>query len=81
VDGGIVMEQLLSILADIRPDVDFSNEEKLVENGILDSFNIITIASEINNAFDVEINIADLAPENMNSAKALWELIARLKNK
>ena len=75
------MEQLLSILANIRPDVDFTSEEKLVDDGILDSFNIITIAGEINNAFDIEINIADLTPENMNSAGAMWELIARHKNK
>lgn len=73
------MEKLYEILNDIRPDVDFQTEDKLIDNGILDSFDIITIVSEINDAFDVEINVADLVPENMNSAKAMWELVNRLK--
>ncbi len=73
------MEKLFGILNDIRPDVDFQTEDKLIDNTILDSFDIITIVSEINDAFDVEINVADLVPENMNSAKAMWELVNRLK--
>lgn len=73
------MEKLYEILNDIRPDVDFQTEDKLIDNGILDSFDIITIVSEINDAFDVEINVADLVPENMNSSKAMWELVNRLK--
>lgn len=73
------MEKLYEILNDIRPDVDFQTEDKLIDSSILDSFDIITIVSEINDAFDIEINFTDLIPKNMNNAKAMWELINRLK--
>lgn len=73
------MEQLITLLKDIRPDVDFLTETKLFDDGILDSFDIITVVSEMNHAFDVSINVADLVPENMNSAEAMWQLVTRLK--
>lgn len=69
------MDKLLNILKEIRPDVDFQNETKLIDDGILDSFDIISIVSEINEQFSVEINVEDLLPENFNSAKAMLELI------
>lgn len=73
------MEELITLLKDIRPDVDFLTETKLFDDGILDSFDIITVVSEMNHAFDVSINVADLVPENMNSAEAMWQLVTRLK--
>ena len=71
----IIMEKLLEILTDIRPDLDFSNETKLIDESILDSFDIISITTEINDQFDININVADLLPENYNSAQAMWSLI------
>ena len=73
------MEELLQIMSDVRPDVDFAAETALIDDEILDSFDIISIVSEINVAFDVEIDVNDLLPENFNSAKALYELIVRLQ--
>jgi len=75
------MEELLEVLLDIRPDLDFSKEDRLVDDEIFDSFDIITVVSEINDAFDVGINVADLTPANLNSAAAMWELITKLKQK
>ena len=69
------MEKLNDILSDVRPDLDFSAETKLIDDGILDSFDIISIVSEINNEFDININVADLLPENFNSAKAIQDLV------
>ena len=69
------MEKLLKILADIRPDVDFSAEKKLVTDGILDSFDIVAVVSEINDAFDASIGVTDLLPENFDSAEAIFALI------
>jgi len=69
------MEQLMDILNEARPDLDFSTEEKLIDGSILDSFDIISIVSEINDVFDININVADLLPENFNSARAIWNLI------
>ena len=72
------MEKLMEILVDIRPDVDFQTQDRLIDDGVLDSFDIISIVSEINSVFDISINVADLLPENFNSAAALWRLVESL---
>lgn len=73
------MEKLLEILKEIRPDVDFENETELIDDGILDSFDVVSIISEIDDAFGVQIRINELDPENFNSAEAIWALIEKLK--
>lgn len=73
------MEQLLEILNEIRPDVDFAHETALVDGGILESLDIVTIVAEIMDVFEVELSIDDLLPENFNSAQAMLELIARAR--
>lgn len=74
------MEKLLEVLKIVRPDVDFANEKKLIDDGILDSFDIIQTVIELNEAFDVEISVQDLEPDNFNTVEAMWELIQKLKN-
>lgn len=73
------MEKILAILKEIRPDVDFENETKLIDDDILDSFDIIAIVGEFNDAFGVEIDVEDLEPENFNTVAAMKELIDNLK--
>lgn len=73
------MEKLLELLKSIRPDVDFENETELIDEGILDSFDVVSIISEIDDAFGVQIRINELDPENFNSAEAIWTLIQKLK--
>lgn len=72
------MEQLLNILAELHPEVNFETEEHLIDNKILDSFDIVTIVAEIDSEFDVSIPAEELVPENFNSAKALYALVERL---
>lgn len=72
------MEELLKILSDLHPDVDFETEENLITDMILDSFDIVTLVSEINDTFDVTISAEYITPENFNSAKALYSLIEKL---
>ena len=72
------MEQLIQIMSEIRPDVDFETAERLIDDDILDSFDIISIVSEVNDQFGIEINVNDLLPENFNTASALFELITRM---
>ncbi|MBQ0043094.1 MAG: acyl carrier protein [Lachnospiraceae bacterium] len=72
------MDELLEILSDLHPEVDFENEEGLIDRGILDSFDIVSLISEISENFDVTISAEKITPENFNSAKALWALIERL---
>ena len=71
-------EKVMHILQDIRPDVDFENEKKLIDGGVLDSFDIISIVSEFNDEFDIEISVEELEPENFNSVEAMMELIKKL---
>ena len=73
------MEQLMEILEDICPDVDFENEKSLVDDKILSSFDIISIISEFSDAFNIRITPAEIIPENFNSADALWNMICKLK--
>lgn len=70
----------MNILSELHPDVDFEKEERLVEDMILDSFDIVSLISEINEEFDVTITAKDMIPENFNSAKALYALIQRLED-
>ena len=72
------MEKLLEILSSLHPDVDFENTVDLVDDGILDSLDIVTLVTEINAEFDVAIPAEEIVPENFNSAEALMELIERL---
>lgn len=75
------MEKLLEILKGIRPDVDFINETALIDDGILDSFDVVSIISELDDTFGVQIRINELDPENFNSAEAIWKLVEELKAK
>ena len=75
------MEKLLEILKNVRPDVDFENETALIDDGILDSFDVVSIISELDNEFDVQVRINELDPENFNSAESIWNLVQELKAK
>ncbi len=74
------MDKLMEILTEARPDLDFTKETKLIDDDILDSFDIITIVGEINSVFDININVGDLVPENFNSASAIWQVIQKYMN-
>lgn len=73
------MDELIEILKDLHSDVDFETCTSLIDDKILDSFDIVSIVSEVNDRFDVAIPAKELVPENFNSAKALWDLISRLE--
>lgn len=74
------MEQLMKILKELRPEVDFDHEDKLIDNGVLDSFDLVALVGEINEVFDVEVEVEDMEPENFNSAKSMYAMIERLEN-
>ena len=65
----------MEILQGVRADVDFANEKKLIDDGILDSFDIVTLISEIADVYDVQISAEEIIPDNFNSVKALYALI------
>lgn len=72
------MDKLIEILSELHPDVDFATETGLIDNGVLDSFDVVTIVAEVDDNFDVQIPAEELVPENFNSAEALYALIQRL---
>ena len=74
------MEKLIEILEDIQPDADYENCTTLIDDGILESFAILSIVGELEDEFDISITPAEIIPENFNSAAALWALVQRLQN-
>ena len=74
------MEELIKILKEIHADVDYETCDTLIDDGILDSFDIVSLVTEISSEVDVQIPANELLPENFNSAAALWKLIERLED-
>ena len=74
------MDALLEILTNLHPEVDFETCSTLVDDKIIDSFDIVTIISEINEEYDVVIQAEEIVPDNFNSAQALYQLIQRLED-
>lgn len=74
------MEKLLEILHQIRSDIDFENETTLVDDGVLDSFDIVSIVSELTMEYDIDISIDDMTAENFNSAEAMYEMVLRIQD-
>jgi acyl carrier protein len=73
------MEELLDILNEIDDSIDYENEKALIDDHLLDSFSIITLVSELEEHFDIEIDAAEMTPENFNSAEALWAMVQRIQ--
>lgn len=73
-------DTILEILADINPDIDFGSENAIIDDKLLDSFDIVTLVGELNDAFDITITVVDLVPENFNSVSAMEALVDRLQN-
>ena len=72
--------QLLDILRDLHPDIDFETAEGLIDGHILISFDVVSIVAELSETYDVELGAVDIVPENFNSARALFALIQRIEN-
>ena len=73
------MDKLMCILSELSSDIDFETEDALIDGGLLDSFDIVTLVAEIDDAFGIEIPAEALIPENFNSAKAIFALIQQLQ--
>lgn len=73
------MEELLEILEEINPDVDYENEKNLIDGKVLDSFSIINLIAEICDSFDIEISPKWMRNENFNSVEAMWKMIQAIQ--
>lgn len=74
------MEELMEILMDINPDIDYKNEKNLIDGKVLDSFSIVNLVSQISENFDIEISPKYLIPEHFNSVDAMWKMIQTILN-
>lgn len=74
------MDELLEILMDLDPDIDYETEDKLIDNKVLDSFSIVSLVSQIADTFDIEISPKYLVPENFNSVEAMWKMICTIQD-
>ena len=72
-------EKVIEILQDVRPDIDLSEGVKLVDDGEIESLDMVALVGELNDEFDVSISVKHLTPENFNSVQAMWEMVTRLK--
>lgn len=73
------MDELIEILEDIKPDVDYKNCENLIDGHYLDSLSIISLVAEIEDEFDVTVPAVEIVPKNFNSIKSMWSMIERLQ--
>ena len=72
------MEQLIEILQELHPEVDYETETGLIDRRIFDSFDVITLVGELMDTFDIEITAEQMVPENFNSMQDIWNLVERL---
>jgi len=69
------MKKIEEILESIKPGVDFKKEEDLIADGILTSFDIVTLIAKLTEEFDIEITVKDIIPENFASLKTITKLV------
>lgn len=71
------MDKIYEILNDLRPEFDFRESKNFIEDGLLDSFDIVTLVSELEEKFDIMIDALDIVPEKFESVEAIAELIKK----
>lgn len=72
---------MMNILEEIDGSIDWKSEKRLIDDRILDSFAVISLISELEDYFDIEIDAAEIIPENLNSIDAIWKMVQRLQEK
>lgn len=73
------MDKVMEILMNMDDSIDYEKEQALIEDHILDSFGVITLVSDLEEAFDISIEAGEMIPENFNSAQAIWNMVKRLQ--
>ena len=73
------MDKLLAILEELRPDIDFTSHDDLIDSHLLDSLTILSLVAELEDAFDITIPAVEIVPKNFNSVAAMQAMIGRLE--
>ena len=74
------METLMNILREIDDSIDYEKEKALIDGRLLDSFGVITLVSELEEAYDIDIEASEMTPDNFNSAEAIYKMVVRLQD-
>ena len=74
-----IQERILEILSGMNADADFAHSENFIEDGLLDSFEIVNLVSELEDAFEIEIRGKDIVPENFENIDRISALIGKYK--
>ncbi|SES72187.1 hypothetical protein SAMN05216348_10280 [Olsenella sp. KH3B4] len=77
-DDDLTLDHMIELLEDVKGNVDYENCTTLVDDRVLDSFDILSIISSINDELDVSVPAKDIVPDNFNSAQAMLEMVKRL---
>lgn len=75
------MDTLLNILNEIDDSINWEKEKAVIDDRLLDSFGVITLVSELEDSFGIEIEASEMVPGNFNSAEAMYQMILRLREK
>ena len=73
------MEKLMNILMEIDDSIDYEKETALIDGRLLHSFGVITLVSELEEAYDIDIEASEMTPDNFNSAEAIYKMVVRLQ--
>ena len=74
------MQELIEKLKLIKRGVDFEKEEKLFDDGLLDSFDVIQIITMLDRDYDITVPPSQIIPDNFNSAEAIYAMMKRLED-
>ena len=72
------MDRIIELLKEIKEDIDYENDTSLIDDELLDSFDILQIISALDDEFDISIPASMIVPQNFNSAEALWKMVQEL---
>lgn len=73
------MEELLKILKSYNEDVDFLTAQGIIDDELIDSIDVTSLISELEDVFGIEIGMDDIIPDNFNTAEAMWNMVQRLQ--
>ena len=73
-----MLNEIIEILMEVHPEIDYMTEDKLIDKRIFDSFDVVNVVGELMDNFDVEITAEHMIPDNFNSAKAICSLVESL---
>lgn len=72
-------KEILDMLQELRPEFDFTDSENYIEDGMLDSFDIISLTNMLEDKYYIKIDGLDIVPENFCSVEAIAKLVVKTK--